>query len=78
MNPTQEKVKSFLANDLGLDVSIIEPNTALFTSGMIDSFALIEMLSYLESEFNAKIDIADLGIDNLDNLESIAALVENA
>ncbi len=75
MIETIEKVKAFLANDLGLDVSVIEDTSPLFTSGLIDSFALIEMLSYLESEFNCKIDIADLSIDNLDTLESISKLV---
>lgn len=75
MSEIATKVRSFLATDLGLDISNVTNDTPLFTSGMIDSFALIELLSYLEGEFKCKIDISDLGIDNLDTLDAITRLV---
>ena len=70
-----DTIKTFLSNELGLDVSAIENDTPLFTSGLIDSFSLIEMLSFLESEMDVKVDIADLSIDELDTIDGIVALV---
>lgn len=76
MPTTKEKIRQFLNNDLGLNVQAIGDDEALFTSGLIDSFALIELLSFLESELNYKIDLAELGIDELDTINALAKLVE--
>lgn len=76
MSTTKEKIRKFLINDLGLNVDAIGDDEALFTSGLIDSFALIELLSFLESELNYKIDLAELSIDELDTINALAKLVE--
>lgn len=76
MPTTKEKIRKFLINDLGLNVEAIGDDEALFTSGLIDSFALIELLSFLESELNYKIDLAELSIDELDTINALAKLVE--
>lgn len=76
MPTTKEKIRKFLTNDLGLNVEAIGDDEALFTSGLIDSFALIELLSFLESELNYKIDLAELSIDELDTINALAKLVE--
>lgn len=76
MSTTKEKIRKFLINDLGLNVEAIGDDEALFTSGLIDSFALIELLSFLESELNYKIDLAELSIDELDTVNALAKLVE--
>jgi acyl carrier protein len=70
----KEKIRQFLSRDLGIDVSGIADDAALFTSGTIDSFALLELMAFMEAEFGAKIEIADLSIDQLDTIDALAAL----
>jgi acyl carrier protein len=75
MEDKVKKIKSFLSTDLGIDVSGIGDDSPLFTSGVIDSFALIELLAFLESDLNVEIDIADLDIEKLDTVNSIVKLI---
>lgn len=76
MSVAQEKIRHFLGQNLGLDLAGIKNDSPLFTSGVVDSFALFELLSFLESEFNCKIDIADLNINDLDTIDGIARLAK--
>ncbi len=76
MSTVKNKIREFLINDLGLSVGTIGDDEPLFTSGLIDSFALIELLSFLESELNYKIDLAELSIDELDTINALSKLVE--
>lgn len=76
MSKAQEKIRHFLTQNLGLDLAGIKDDSPLFTSGVVDSFALFELLSYLETEFNCKIDIADLNINDLDTISGIAGLAK--
>lgn len=77
MTTAKTKIRDFLTNDLGLDLSGISDESELFTSGVIDSFALIETLAFLESEFKCSIDIGNLSIDDLDTIESMVALTKS-
>ena len=70
------RIREYLENDLGVNVSSIKDDDLLFTSGLIDSFALIELLSFLESEFSCKIDIAQLSLDDLDTIEALSAIAQ--
>ena len=76
MSTSHEKIRFFLTQNLGLNLADINDDSPLFTSGIVDSFALFELLSYLESEFKCKIDIADLNIDDVDTISGIASLAK--
>jgi acyl carrier protein len=67
-------IRGFLEKDLGLDLSSVSNDSPLFTSGTIDSFALLELMSFMEAEFGAKIDITDLSIEQLDTIDALVAL----
>jgi len=67
-------IRSFLEKDLGLDLAQVQDDSPLFTSGMIDSFALLELMAFMEGEFGAKIDITDLSIEQLDTIDALVTL----
>ena len=75
MNLNKNQIRAFLNNDLGLSLDDSSNTSPLFSSGLIDSFALIEILVFLESEFNCRIDLNDLSIDDIDCIDSIANLI---
>ena len=41
---------SFFQNDLGVDTSDVNETTLLFSSGIIDSFALVTMITHIETQ----------------------------
>jgi acyl carrier protein len=52
------------------------PDTALLSSGLIDSFGLAGLLVTLEGRFNLRINPADIGVDNFDTPAQIRSYVE--
>jgi acyl carrier protein len=53
-----------------------DPEESLFESGVLDSFALPDMVSELEKEFSMKVPDADLNPRKFDSLARITSYVE--
>lgn len=68
------KIREFLQRNLGIDAQKLSDDDALFTSGIIDSFAFLEMLSFLEKDLGCKIDLVELNIEQLDSIEALSKL----
>ena len=64
-------------SELGLDVSDIDEKTALFSSGIIDSFSLVLLMTFIENEGRFRINPIDVNLDNLDSIEKILNYVSN-
>jgi acyl carrier protein len=54
----------------------IGPEDSLFESGVLDSFALTDMVGALESEFSIRIPDADLTPRKFDSIARIEAYIE--
>lgn len=65
----------FLDDELGVDLDEIEPDTALFSSGIVDSFALVTLMMHLERIGGFRINPSDVTLENLDSINSILAFV---
>jgi acyl carrier protein len=55
--------------------SDLGPKTPLLEWGVIDSFALTDVLAFIEDEFEVTVPADDITLENLRDLEAIAALV---
>jgi acyl carrier protein len=55
----------------------IKNDEALITSGLIDSFHLVDLALMVEDEFGVHIDDTELNADSFDNLGQLADLVES-
>ena len=53
------------------------PGESLFESGLLDSFALADLVSALEAEFAIKIPDSDLRPRVFDSIDRIAAYIES-
>ncbi|MGH9657752.1 MAG: acyl carrier protein [Bryobacteraceae bacterium] len=53
------------------------PDESLFDSGLIDSFALTDMVSALELEFSIKIPDSDLNPRKFDSIARIETYLES-
>lgn len=53
-----------------------EMETKLATDGVLDSFAIVNLVMELNNTFDIEITASDLIFDNFDSVEAIWALVE--
>ncbi len=67
---TREQILNLIREVTGKDVNP-EPDESLFESGMLDSFALPDLVTALEGAFGVKIPDSDLNPRKFDNLERI-------
>lgn len=54
---------------------IITADEALISSGLIDSFSLMDLALFIEDTFNVRIEDTELNADTFDNLDQLAALI---
>ena len=55
----------------------IQADETLISSGLIDSFSLVDLSLLIEDEFGVTIDDTELNADSFDNLEQLAALIQS-
>ncbi len=55
----------------------IKPDEKLISSGLIDSFHLVDLGLFIEDEFGVRIDDSELNADTFDTLTQLVALVES-
>lgn len=72
---TAQHVLTFLSTSLNVDTEQIEPSSPLFSTGWIDSFAMVDLIAFLEAEADFLMDPADITLDNLDTVDRIVRFV---
>lgn len=56
---------------------VISPEEALISSGLIDSFSLMDLALFIEDTFGVRIEDTELNKDTFDNLNQLAALISS-
>ncbi len=79
---TNDELKTKLAEYLAQDVlkqpgRSIRPDEALLSSGLIDSFHLVDLALYVEDNFGVHIDDSELNASTFDSLEQLAGLIQS-
>ncbi|MDX9863169.1 MAG: phosphopantetheine-binding protein [Anaerolineaceae bacterium] len=54
----------------------LNPQEALISSGVIDSFSLVDLSLFVEDTWNVLIDDTELNAETFDTLAQLAALIE--
>ncbi len=67
------KLQSFSA----VPLDTFTPDDRLFSSGLVDSLNVVEIIQFVESYFGIQVDPTDLSMDNFDSMASLAGYVEN-
>ena len=76
MSLTRDAILEHLEAEAGADPRGIEDTTLLFSSGLVDSFAMVSLIIFIESSSGIKIKPTDVTLDNLDSVERILQFVE--
>jgi len=53
----------------------IEPDEPLISSGLIDSFSLVDVALFVEDNFGVQIDDTELNADVFDSLNDLSSLI---
>ena len=76
MEEVLPRLKSFVALTYFRDPSrAIGDDEPLVTTGIIDSFGLVDLSLFLEDAFGVRVDASDLGAGRADTAVQIASLV---
>ena len=72
------KLSTFLATDILKQPNrVISPDEPLISSGLIDSFSLMDVALFIEDTFGVRIEDTELNADTFDNLTQLAFLIES-
>ena len=72
------KLATYITNDiLKQPKRTIRPDESLISSGLIDSFSLVDLGMFVEDTFGVRIDDTELNADTFDTLERLAKLIQD-
>jgi len=76
----KEEIIAKLAAHISVDVlrdpqRVLAPDEPLISSGIIDSFSLVDLALYAEDTFGVHLDNLDLNADRFDTLTELAELI---
>ena len=73
-----EKLSAHIAaNILKQPGRTLKPDQPLLSSGLVDSFSLVDLALFVEDTFGVHIDDAELNSDTFDTLDQLANLIES-
>jgi acyl carrier protein len=73
-----EQLSTYVASEfLRQPGRLIKPDEPLLSSGLVDSFHLVDLSLFVEKNFGVRIDDAELNASTFDNLSQLVALVRS-
>lgn len=76
MQITSESLLDYFSDELFIDTSDVSSDTLLFSSGLIDSFNMINLIMFIEETCQTKVKPPEITLDNLDSIDRILAFLE--
>ena len=61
---------------MGLDTASLADETPLFSSNLLDSFSMVDLIMFIEKESGVRLDPTDVSLDNLDSIDRILRFVD--
>ena len=79
MEEIMRDVKQYILDTYlpGENPSALTPSTALITSGILDSLATLDLVSFLEKRFGVELEAHDVDHSKLGTLADIARMVQS-
>ena len=75
MTLASENIRTYLADRLGVDLTDVNDQSPLFSSNLVDSFSLVELITFIEAQGGIKVDAWDVTLDNFDSIDRILSYV---
>ena len=72
----RKSLRRFLQEKQGLEPEDFDDDTLLFSSGLIDSFSMVDLIMFIEEAAGFRVHPADVTLNNFDSIDRILAFVE--
>ncbi len=73
---TQRRVRQFITNNFYVaDPNTLADDASLLDAGIVDSTGVLEVVTFLESEFGVKVQDAEIVPENVDSIARIAEFI---
>ena len=74
----KEQLRQYILSQFlpGESPANLKDDTPLRTSGVLDSMATLQVVTFVEENFGIEVNAHEAGVENFDSLNSIAAFVE--
>ena len=73
-----EQLSKYIATEvLKQPDRVIQPDETLITSGLIDSFSLMDLALFVEDTFGVRIEDTELNADTFDSLQALTELIQS-
>ena len=72
----RENLRRYLHEKQGLEPEDFADDTLLFSSGLIDSFSMVDLIIFIEVTGGLRVHPTDVTLDNFDSIDRILAFVE--
>lgn len=73
MNDLREALRSALVTQFRVAPDVLHDNTELFSSGVIDSLSVMDLVCFVEREIGRTVPAADITLENFDSITRIVA-----
>jgi acyl carrier protein len=78
MSDILEQISAYIATKIIKQPNrAIDPSEPLISSGLIDSFSLMDLALFVEDTFGVRVEDTELNVDTFDNLTQLASLIES-
>ena len=75
MGLTETAIRSWLIENIDITNEELKPETKLFSSGLLDSFTLMDMVLFIEKSAGIKVKATELTLGNMDSVKNILTYV---
>jgi acyl carrier protein len=76
LNSFEEKLVTFVGERTGLGKAKLTAETPLFSGGLLDSMAVLEVTAFVEREVGVRFTTADINLESLDSIQRILRFVQ--
>ncbi|MEZ4820492.1 MAG: acyl carrier protein [Bdellovibrionota bacterium] len=73
-NNIKDKIKQFFVDECGVEATITDSDQ-LFSSGLVSSINMVQLLVFLEGEFDIKVSPLETSLDNFDTIQTLESFV---
>lgn len=78
MDSFRNELMDIISQESGLDAGALSTSLGLMSHGVLDSFALVTVITFVEEQIGGEIPPSDLSFENFDSIAGICAYVERA
>ena len=75
MTDIRSGIRHFMSRDLGRDMTGIDDRASLLEQGVIDSLAVLQLVTFLQEKYGIHVTDDEMMPDNFDSIDAMADFV---